>query len=182
MAKRTGKFKSFAIVLVPALLFQFSPAEASTAIDFPVFRFAFEWMGPARIAGPWNRLPDDRVAVETILLEAAGDGFESMVAVGEAIRNRTQLFNKTAREVCLQPKQFSGWNDRERAQAFLKEHSSYYKRAWLAWQLSAQSSLTSGATDYHTQDILPYWASAYTKSAQVGSHIFYIRQERRTRG
>lgn len=188
------KSKSFTIrqaswALALALFLQASPAGAATAVDFPVFHLANQWLPvltfslrPIIASGAWNRSADDRAAVETILLEAAGDGEESMIAVGEAIRNRCELFGKNARAVCLQPKQFSGWNDRARADEFLRDHRGYYTRAWVAWKLSASTSYTKGATDYHEKNILPYWASAYKQTAQVGSHIYYVRQAGRIRG
>lgn len=196
MVRCAGKPKPFAkrigaVLLLGACMAQ--SVEAATTFDVPILRLSEAWPSPVWVSNPGlahtarfpervGLSPEDRVAIETILLEAAGDGFESMVAVGEAIRNRTQLFKKSVREVCLQPKQFSGWNDRPRAERFLTRHRSHYGRAWLAWKISAISSLTGGATDYHTQDIRPYWASAYQPSARVGSHIFYVRQARRIRG
>jgi N-acetylmuramoyl-L-alanine amidase len=118
----------------------------------------------------------DRTAVETLLLEALGEGFYGMVAVGEVIRNRQKLFSADAAKVCRMPKQFSCWNNEERAEEFLKKHRFYYFVALLAWKHSGSTSLTGGATDYHADSILPYWAGAYRVSARIRNHIFYVRQ------
>lgn len=117
----------------------------------------------------------DKIAAETILLEALGEGYRGMVAVGEVIRNRQRLFRKDADQICRMPKQFSCWNDPERAQKFLKKYRVYYFVALLAWKHSKHTSLTSGATDYHANSIHPYWADAYRVAARVGRHIFYSR-------
>lgn len=119
----------------------------------------------------------DKIAVQTLLLEALGEGYQGMVAVGEVIRNREKLFRKNSKEICLMPKQFSAWNDRRSAKEFLKKNKNYYFIAAMAWADSGKSSLTNGATDYHTTSIHPYWASAYHISARIKNHVFYIRNQ-----
>ena len=113
---------------------------------------------------------------ETLLMEALGEGYKGMVAVGEVIRNRTRLFDKNAENVCRMPKQFSCWNDEKHADKFLKQNRAYYFIAVMAWLESEHSALTNGATDYHTEDIHPYWADAYRVSAHIGKHLFYVRK------
>ena len=115
--------------------------------------------------------------VQTIILEAAGEGYEGMVAVGEVIRNRAKFFQKDFKAVCLAPKQFSGWNDAERAACFLEEHRDHYFLALAAWRESEKTSLTNGATDYHADYVHPYWADAYQVTAEIGRHIFYVRNQ-----
>ncbi len=117
----------------------------------------------------------DKIAAQTLLLEALGEGYEGMVAVGEVIRNREKLFLKDSKEVCLMPKQFSAWNDPHRAEVFLKKYHVYYFIAVMAWIESGKSSITNGATDYHTASSRPYWASAYSVAARIRHHIFYRR-------
>ncbi len=117
----------------------------------------------------------DKIAAQTILLEALGEGYSGMVAVGEVIRNREKLFQKNTEAVCLMPKQFSAWNDASRAEEFLKKYRAYHFIALCAWIQSRQSSFTHGATDYHTVSIHPYWADAYHVAARLRNHIFYRR-------
>ena len=118
--------------------------------------------------------PED-VMVQTLILEAVGEGYEGMVAVGEVIRNRAKFFQKDFNSVCLMPKQFSGWNDAGRAACFLEEHRDHYFLALAAWRESENTALTNGATDYHADYVHPYWADAYQVTATIGKHIFYIR-------
>jgi spore germination cell wall hydrolase CwlJ-like protein len=118
---------------------------------------------------------EDKIAAQTILLEAVGEGYRGMLAVGEVIRNRVELFSSDAASVCRMPQQFSCWNDRERARTFLEEHRDYYLIALMAWKDSEKSRLTREATDYHAQYVDPYWAADYSVSARIGNHIFYVR-------
>lgn len=119
---------------------------------------------------------DDEVAVKTILLEAVGEGYRGMVAVGEVIRNRSDLFHKDFNTVCLMPKQFSCWNDRARAKRFIEKYGDYYFVALMAWTESKKSAFTGGATDYHADRIHPKWADSYRVAAHIGKHIFYVRK------
>ena len=118
----------------------------------------------------------DKTAVETILLESLGEGYMGMVAVGEVIRNREKLFKKKSETVCLMPKQFSCWNDKQKAREFLKKNRLYYFVAYTAWLASKASSLTRGATDYHATSVTPYWAEVYRISVRIGNHYFYTRK------
>jgi hypothetical protein len=113
------------------------------------------------------------VAVATLILEAVGEGYEAMVAVGEVIRNRAAESGKKYGEVCLMPRQFSGWNDAARAREFLSRHRAYYETAFRAWLDSSSSNLTRGATHYHADYVHPYWADSMHCSAKIGRHIFY---------
>ena len=117
----------------------------------------------------------DQIPVETLILEAVGEGFEGMIAVGEVIRNRTKLFARSEEAVCLMPKQFSCWNDPARAERFLADYRHYRFVARLAWWASLGSDRTLGATDYHASYVQPYWAAAYTVAARLGRHVFYVR-------
>ena len=119
---------------------------------------------------------DDDIAVKTIILEAVGEGYRGMVAVGEVIRNRADLFTKDVNTVCLMPKQFSCWNDRKRAKRFLEKYRDFYFIAHMAWIESKKGALTSGATDYHADPIHPYWADSYRVAAHIGKHVFYVRK------
>ena len=118
----------------------------------------------------------DDVAAQTILLEALGEGYEGMVAVGEVIRHRSKFFLKDPAAVCRMPKQFSCWNDEKKAREFLERYREYYFVALTAWKESEKSALTGGATDYHADSMHPYWADAYRIASRSGHHIFYVRK------
>jgi spore germination cell wall hydrolase CwlJ-like protein len=54
---------------------------------------------------------DDLIVAATIWGEARGEGTEGMKAVANVIRNRANSLNKSPKDVVLQKKQFSIWND-----------------------------------------------------------------------
>ncbi len=118
----------------------------------------------------------EEIAAQTLMLEALGEGYDGMVAVGEVIRNRTKLFLKNPSEICRMKKQFSCWNDERKAREFLEKNKAYYFIALTAWRASERSALTGGATDYHAVYVRPYWAEAYRVAARIGRHIFYVRK------
>ena len=119
---------------------------------------------------------DEKVVVETLMMEALGEGYRGMTAVGEVIRARMRLFSKNAEEVCLMPKQFSCWNDPAHEAEFMEKYKRYYFVALCAWMNSEETDLTGGATDYHADYVHPYWADAYRETVELGRHIFYSRQ------
>ncbi len=170
-----------------AFTFTISPSHAGAIDPIPVFKYIYESLHEESLFSKKNPpffYPlykefynhDDEVVLQTIILEAVGEGPQGMVAVGEVIRNRAKLFLKDFHTVCLMPKQFSCWNDGDRARQFLEKHRHYYFLALMAWRESEQSGLTGGATDYHTNFIHPYWANAYRIVATIGNHIFYVRK------
>jgi len=175
------------LVLSFCLAFIVSPANAGVIDPIPLFKNIQESpregslfsQKTGHIFCPLSKKfhkHDDEVAVKTIILEAAGEGYRGMVAVGEVIRNRSDLFHKDFNTVCLMPKQFSCWNDRARAKRFIEKHRDYYFIALAAWVESEKSALTGGATDYHADRIHPTWADSYRVAAHIGKHIFYVRK------
>ena len=118
-------------------------------------------------------LTEADVAAATLLLEAVGEGYRGMIAVGEVIRNRAIASGRSFGDVCLMPYQFSAWNDVPRAQNFLSENKRYLALAMRAWHASARTFMTHGATYYHADYVNPYWAADYRRVATIGRHIFY---------
>lgn len=129
---------------------------------------------------------DDSIPIQTIALEARGEGLIGQVAVGEVIRNRAatrcrmELYwgemslLEAVRWVCLEPSQFSCWNDRKQALIALKGVSGEeYQRAGRAWAESEQMAvLGEGYTHYHEKSILPHWAVG-KKGKRISNHVFY---------
>lgn len=187
MTKRRETLAKAFLVLCFCFFAASSPAAASVLDPIPIFKTVHESPHEEALFSKksepffcplsknfYNR--NDEIAVQTIILEALGEGYQGMVAVGEVIRNRAGLFLKDYDTVCLMPKQFSCWNDGGRAENFLEKYHEYYFIAALAWHESKKGVLTRGATDYHTDEIHPYWADAYRVAAQIGKHIFYVRK------
>lgn len=115
------------------------------------------------------------VPVATIIGECANCSDEGMIAVGNVIRNRARLRGQTVEEVCLARLQFSFWNDRDRANKFIKNANDLtINRAWSAWQASATEDVTFGSDHYFADYIAtPKWARGMTFIRAIGRHRFY---------
>ena len=121
--------------------------------------------------GAWA---EDTIPIQTLILEAQGEGFEGMRAVGEVIRNRANKAHSTFEGVCLAPRQFSCWNDRGEALKRLKRVSQgTFNLAKRAWDASATSLETQGSRHYHTKAVSPYWAKGKRPTVIIGQHVFY---------
>jgi hypothetical protein len=104
-------------------------------------------------------IPQDK-AVLAIIGEAEGEGYKGMLAVAGAIRNRGSL------------KGVYGLN----APRVVKHRYSLatYKLAQQAWQESAFSDITGGATHWEgTKFKTPYWANGMIKTVVIGNQAFY---------
>lgn len=123
-----------------------------------------------------DNIADENIIAATLILEAGGeDHIYSMVAVYEVIRNRAALHNVTLKEVVLQPRQFSCWNDipnRLELYNIAKQHSKF-KQALRIVRENRNTNITHGATMFHAQYILPYWHTEFEKTFVIQNHIFY---------
>lgn len=126
------------------------------------------------------------VVAAVLWAEARGEGPHGVCAVAEVIRNRTReprRWGATAYEVVTQPKQFSCFNGVKASMLIaMAEHSTGADRfAWdyclrVARELvlgTFSDDTMRGATHYHAEQGLPYWAASLDYVAQVGDHHFY---------
>ena len=117
---------------------------------------------------------EDTVAIQTLILEAQGEGFEGMVAVGEVIRNRAFKGSRRVERVVMAPWQFSCWNDPSNAKFKLSQVSGQtWQTASRAWEASKSSNLTKGSRHYHTKAVNPKWSRGVRPCAVIGAHKFY---------
>lgn len=123
----------------------------------------------------------DKVAIETIVLEAGGESLDGQIAVGEVIRNRTDdvythgSYADRVDQVVRRPWQFSCWNNPLIAKLRLSRVSGEaYQRASKAWEASRTSDLTGGATHYANLSLCsPKWARKLKQTVKIGAHTFY---------
>lgn len=121
------------------------------------------------------------IAVETLVLEAGGEGYAGMIAVGEVIRNRTDdvythgRYSDRVEQVIRRPWQFSCWNSPLIAKLRLSRVSGEtWQKAAMAWEASRTSNLTNGATHYANLALCsPKWARKLEKVGKIGRHTFY---------
>jgi spore germination cell wall hydrolase CwlJ-like protein len=117
---------------------------------------------------------ESEIVYQTIAMEAAGESDEGQAMVASVILNRAKKSKKTLEAVCLQPKQFSCWNSRKWAQAWLSLHYDAQARYRAVKALETARNANLGhATHYHTTNIKPYWSKGHKPSVVVGRHAFY---------
>lgn len=115
---------------------------------------------------------------EALYFEARGESLEGQIAVAEVILNRVDspLYPRTVCGVVKQRGsggcQFSyvcsGKKKlREKAAADL---AGRIARAMLD---GAPRRLTDGATHFHTRGVKPGWSKRFSRTASIGSHLFY---------
>ena len=122
-------------------------------------------------------LDQDKVAIETILLEGRSESLNGQTAIGEVIRNRSKQGHGLINDVCLAPYQFSCWNSLETAKKALKGVSGEeYQIASKAWNESENTTYSNGATHYIAKKRLkhlPRWIKAMEETGIIGNHTFY---------
>lgn len=134
---------------------------------------------------PITALADDVVIGLTLYGEARGEGPEGRIAVANVIRNRAQQRKLTPRAVCLQPLQFSCWNEHDPNRDLLLATAAapsigplVRECRWIAQGLIADAFVdnTHGATHYLTLALLeshpPSWAKGQRVLTTIGHHAF----------
>lgn len=127
------------------------------------------------------------VLARTIWGEARGEGTSGMSAVACVVLNRVKIAQEKGGfwwgddiiRVCQKPQQFSCWNRADpnfRKLQAVDERDLYFAtgvriaRRAIAGVLH---DITKGATHYHADTIVPYWAKGERPVAVIGHHIFY---------
>lgn len=107
-----------------------------------------------------SEISDDNTIIECIIGEAEGEGYDGMLAVAEAIRNRGTLrgvYGCKAKRVVN--KMYS---------------TAIYKTANKAWHDSAHTNTVAGATHWEgTAFKTPYWAKDMIITATIRNQRFY---------
>jgi spore germination cell wall hydrolase CwlJ-like protein len=113
----------------------------------------------------------------TLLGEARGEGEVGMKSVAQVVHNRAVTRKLTPAQVCLQPKQFSFWNNS--TDLFSKRSLLYTKEGQIAWDIASrvvegiEPMPTLGAVNhYHTVSISPSWSKGRS-GIVIGNHIFF---------
>lgn len=109
-----------------------------------------------------------------VYFEARGESYDGQKMIAEVTMERvyTDGFPKTVCGVVWEDGAFSWTNDG-------KSDRPKDIDAWLEAQIIANETLLygcdlcSGATYYHTRDVLPYWADDMQMVGMYGNHVFY---------
>lgn len=124
---------------------------------------------------------DLEVLARTLYGEARAFDEIDAAAIACVVLNRVEYRNwpGTAREVCLQPKQFSCWNetDPNRTRILLVERGhQWFDRCW---EIAADALAgkikdpTRSSTHYHTRAVHPSWSKGKTPVYETQGHIFF---------
>ena len=144
------------------------------------------------VMGALGAEPTQReVVAMTILGEARGEGRAGMYAVATVINQRVINRSKTPKQVCLQYKQFSCWNESDVNRAKLGELYLTHPMRDYAIRLAAnitelKRSYTKNADHYCHINENPYWSYRKVKLSNgkiikviikpvaiIGNHKFY---------
>jgi len=128
----------------------------------------------------------ENIVIATIVGEARSEGVPGMASILNVIQNRLKSVNAKftrAKDVVLQPQQFSIWNGvktpKQRARFVNRMRlTPEWVQATKLYKLAAKNKLqdlTGGATFYHAVDIekKPYWVNEFEKTNTVKGHQFY---------
>ena len=142
-------------------------------------------------------LPDKLSSIDilalTILGEARGEMVEGQIAVGCVIRNRLHTHPskyKTYKDVCLESKQFSCWNENDPNRKFLLNigesmlneeiNDPLIRQAiWIARGITDWYIIdnTKGSEFYMTRKLFdtsrPVWARNSRNELDFGRHVFF---------
>lgn len=122
-----------------------------------------------------------RCLSEALYFEARGETVKGQFAVAEVIMNRVDS-GRFPNSVCGVVNQGTG---RKFACQFTytcdgRPETIGEPKAWeqvgkvaKAMLSGAPRPLTGGATHYHTTAVKPAWARSYTRTARIGTHLFY---------
>lgn len=122
-----------------------------------------------------------RCLAEALYFEARGETVKGQFAVAEVILNRveSERFPKSACGVIHQGTgkkyqcQFTYTCDGHKE--VIREQRAFERVSKVARAAldGVAPELTEGATHYHTKAVKPRWSRVYTKTASIGTHIFY---------
>jgi spore germination cell wall hydrolase CwlJ-like protein len=160
------------------LLWSFREKEKSVSLDKEVL----------------SALSPEEILALTVIGEARGEPIQGQVAVAASCRNRMhRLPSKYSsyHDVCLEPAQFSCWNEKDANYSFLMELARkmitgqnltdpYLRqcllvaRGVIGWDIQDN---TKGATNYMTNTLFhngrPKWASGAKGILEIGNHTFF---------
>ena len=122
-----------------------------------------------------------RIISYTIYAEARGESFKGKKAVAAVIATRAKIIKKSMAYVCIQPKQFSCWNEISEVPsnysmglklhpADIKARSECYGLAWLL--LSGHVKWDHLTHFYNPSKASPEWKRNMDGVQMIGDHVF----------
>lgn len=128
--------------------------------------------------------PEALVLASTVIGEAEGEDRTGKGAVAHVVMNRVadcrNRWPKTVSGVCLQPKQFSCWDDDNRLRVMRFPRTRTTQQAWEDSFIAAVMAIeglepdpTGGANHYCALALNPAWSLGQESVATIGGHKFF---------
>lgn len=127
-------------------------------------------------------MTDIEVLARTIYGEARGGDIEDATAIACVILNRVGYRNwpNNVSDVCLQPMQFSVWNEndagRPRMLRAQRKQNEWFDKCWELAEAAVKGGLrdpTRTSTHYHTRAVKPRWSKGKTPCYQTQGHLYF---------
>jgi len=118
---------------------------------------------------------ETEIVAATLIAEAGGEKDpRAMHAVAEVIYNRSISRKLSPAQVCLQPKQFSCWNNKDVEGGIekAKKHQKWSNALKIAQNLGS-TNYTQNAQFYHTTKINPSCNKKMLATVTIENHKFY---------
>ncbi|WP_376874420.1 cell wall hydrolase [Albirhodobacter sp. R86504] len=149
---------------------------SASEIETPEIDYSRNWISAQPAAGGGEQF---QCLADVLYFEARGESVAGQAAVAEVVLNRVEspkfpnsicdVVHQGGKSGCQFSWTCDGKTDRVSNQA------AYSQVAKVARALmdGAPRQLTDGATYFHTPAVRPAWAKRFTRTTQIGSHIFY---------
>ena len=126
-----------------------------------------------------DKYGDISIIAATLVQECGGEPYAGQMMVAQTLKNRSIQRGKSIREVCLEPHQYSCWNNK--GEMWLRFQTIRKHPAWetcrkLAEEISEPGyEPVSPASHYYAWKKIkpPKWAKSMELVAIVGGHRFY---------
>ncbi|WP_206460213.1 cell wall hydrolase [Anaerovorax sp. IOR16] len=109
---------------------------------------------------------EERELIEKVVMaEAEGEPIEGKMAVAQAIKDRSELWDMTVTEVVLQPAQFTKPSQKTVNSEVIQAVSAVFD--------SDISIFDDPVTHFHNDSVSPYWIDGKINRGSIGGHTFY---------
>lgn len=126
-------------------------------------------------------MTETEILARTIYGEAKANDIEDATAISCVILNRVNYRNwpGNVADVCLQPLQFSVWNESDAGRPRMlraQRGDSWFDQCWTVAEKALAGALidkTRTATHYHTRAVKPRWSKGKLPCYETPGHLYF---------
>lgn len=126
-------------------------------------------------------MTETEILARTIYGEAKANDIEDATAIACVILNRVNYRNwpGNVADVCLQPLQFSVWNESDAGRPRMlraQRGDSWFDQCWTVAEKALAGALidkTRAATHYHTRAVKPRWSKGKLPCYETPGHLYF---------